>query len=188
MTGAPDPAIIECDPWLNQGDVFQRIPVWQAGMMNRQNLAIGAALLISHGCVLDKAKRNGQPMIEFMNFVPLQSFAALEAANANKAGELKRRAESGSDTPYQVLYLGEVDGVGESYVSLAQPYSLPAELFKVDIREFSSEETGDFEEDADNRRLVAGAHSTRVGRLNPSLLAMFHRKWVIHWTGQRPVE
>lgn len=128
-------------------------------------------------------------MVEFLNFLPVQSFEALVAANPGKASELKRRAEAGDEKPYSVLFLGAVGDLGEVYVSLTQPYSLPAETFKVAIRAFDAEETGDDAPDADNRRLVAEAHAgTRIGRLNPLLTSLLHQKWIIHWTGLRPMD
>lgn len=181
-----DPWLVKCDPWFSQGDVFTQIPVWQAGMLSQQTIGRGPAMLVTRSCDLDKAKNNGLPMIEFMNFLPLQSFPALRDENPNKAAELKRRALEGLDTPYSVLYLGDVPQIGECYAPLTQPYSLPAELFRVSIQNFTEAETGDHDPEADHRRLMAGANDTRVGRLGDRLASLFHRKWIIHWTGMTP--
>lgn len=187
MSGDTDPWLVTSDPWLSQGDVFAQIPVWQAGMLSQQTIVRGPALLVTRSCDLDKAKNNGQPAIEFLNFLPLQSFSELHNANRNKAEELRRRALEGADTPYSVLYLGDIPQIGECYAPLTQPFSLPAELFKVEIRVFSPDETGEVPE-ADHRRLIAGANDTRVGRLGDPLANLFVRKWIIHWTGLSPAQ
>ncbi len=113
MSGDTDPWLVTSDPWLSQGDVFAQIPVWQAGMLSQQTIVRGPALLVTRSCDLDKAKNNGQPAIEFLNFLPLQSFSELHNANRNKAEELRRRALEGTDTPYSVLYLDDIPQIGE---------------------------------------------------------------------------
>lgn len=165
--------------WLSQGDVFKKLLFVRAGVSDSraaQSLDHSPAMLISHGCAIDK-KSNGKMRVEHLSFLPLLSVEALPKDRAallrSKANELQ---------PYEALYLADVEGVGESYVMLTQPYTLPAALLRPELRTFTAEETGEKED----QRVVATMWDTRVGTLNPECLTLFSQKWNVQWTRMLP--
>lgn len=168
-------------PWLAQGDVFQRVMISRFGVSNSvstEGVERGPALLVSHSCAIDKKNRQGQSVLEYLSFLPLQAVSALAK---DRQGNI--RASAGKLQPYSALYLGEVPEVGEAYVPLGQPFTIPALLFQTELQEYGAEEAG---EDA-GTMIRPTMNDTRVARLGPEDLRMFWRKWSVHWTGIDPL-
>lgn len=165
-------------PWLSQGDIFQSVMIVRAGISNAvvvQAVERGPAILVSHGCAIDKKNKDGSLKTEYLSFLPLQSAQLLQpdplaTLRANRQG------------PYEALYLGEVPQIGESYAMLTQPYTLPIALFQPVLRTFTAEETGS-EED---QRVTLTQHATRVASLTEPQLELLLTKWSIQWTRQAP--
>ena len=137
------------------------------------------AMLISHGCSIDKKDGRGRSKLEYLTFVPLQNVALLPPDRATNL-----RASLGQVKPYEAMYLGEVPRIGECYVMLTRPYTLPAALLQAELRDFTAEETGE----APDARLVAGVWDTRVGCLSAGAVDLFQRKWVAQWARMLPPE
>ncbi len=180
MTEAAVPAAGGHRPWLSQGDIFKKLLVVNVGV--RDDAATAAleqapALLVSHGCAIDKKKGNGQSALEYLTFLPIQDVTALPQDRARNL-----RASAAELTPYNVMYLGQVPEVGESYVMLNRPYTLPAALLNTSLRDFTAAETGE----DDDRRIVNLAWTTRVACLTPDAVALLQRKWNAHWTQAFP--
>jgi len=177
VTEAAASAVVEkVEPWLSQGDVFTSVLIVRAGVAKGAPVAgvdKGPALLISHGCAIDKKTNSGKSKLEYLSFLPIQDVVALPSERAERL-----RASSGNVQPYEAMYLGSVPEVGEGYVTLTQPYTLPAVLLRTELREFTAEETGD----AADHRIVATISDSRAGRLTDEALELFYRKWTSQWT------
>ena len=172
----PSAAFAAPQRWLAQGDIFERLLFVRAGVADStatSALDHSPALLISHGCAIDKKSSGGRSRLEYLSFLPLQSVTALP----RERQENLRRSD-GQLRPYEAMYLGDVPSVGESYVLLTQPYTLPASLLRTELREFTAEETG---EEAGSR-VVATMWETRVACLSDNALDLFTRKWIAQWT------
>lgn len=173
------------DPWLSQGDLFREVVISRIGVENglaAAGIERGPALLMSHDCVLDKKRKsNGREVsrVEFLTFVPVRGVGQL---NPDKARALREFGSALGVRPYEALYLGEVDGLGETWASLAHPYTIPALLLGAELRVFTASETG---EDEDTR-LVASIGDTRIGKLSAAGMALLRRKWMAQWTGEVP--
>ena len=133
----------------------------------------GPALLINHGCALDKKSGSGKPKIERLAFVRIRDVAALPS---DRQGLL--RSKDGELEPFEVMYLGHVPTIGEAYVSMSDPYHVPARHFGVVMQTFG---------DGEESRLALTEHDHRVGRLNDEAVLLFRRKWIAYWTRLSPV-
>ncbi|WP_152185543.1 hypothetical protein [Segeticoccus rhizosphaerae] len=134
-------------------------------------------MLISHGCAIDKKNSRGKSVLEYLSFLPLHNVAALDPGRAQQL-----RAALLEAKPYKVMYLGNVPQVGDSYVDLTEPYTLPALLLRTELKHFSAEVTSEGEDD----RVVATMHQTRVAMLTERAVQLFQRKWSIQWTRMDP--
>ncbi len=126
MTTPGTICVVPHKPWLSQGDIFTQVLIPRVGVRDGLPAAAverGPAMLITHGCTLDKKNGRGLSILEHLTFVPLQSVAALPE---DRAGDLRARAAALA--PYSILYVGQVEAVGEAYATLHQPYTLPAVL------------------------------------------------------------
>jgi hypothetical protein len=181
VTPAATNVVAPAKPWLNQGDIFRAVPIVRAGVadaMATAGLQNGPAMLISHGCAIDKKNARGKSVLEYLTFVPIHDLGALDAG---RAGQLREAAHELK--PYKALYLGHLPGVGEGYVDLTEPYTIPAALLRPELKAFTAAETGE----EDDERVVATMHQTRVAMLTPSGVTLFHRKWAIQWTRLDPL-
>jgi hypothetical protein len=167
-------------PWLCQGDIFSDIPLIESGM-NESGLDVevahGPALLLTHGCALDKKTRAGAFTVRRLHFLPLRATASLPPEQQSTAR--RKRAEV---APAEVLYLGEVPGLTEAHVLLSEPFYLPAALFEIELAPFQQNET-----DHEEWMLVARAHDSRVARLAPSHVEVLLDKINAYWTRREPL-
>lgn len=160
-------------PILDQGDVFLNAPVPRPVVSPaRHSFAdeVGPAILLTHGCMMDKPSPDGaRPRIEYLQFSRIRAVADLPA----RRQELLRNNVA---APYEVLYLGEVLGMGECYTSFLETYHLAASYF--DLRFVAS---GDVE-----RGAACGINDTRVATLVPAQRGLLAVKLPAFWTRQVP--
>jgi len=169
-------------PWLCQGDVFSSIPVLVPSVLaNASVVAVavefGPAVLVTHGCAMDKPTRAGLPRVERLNFIPLLS---LTAADANRQALLKR----GQLEPFEALYVGDVPDLGEAYCVLSEMYPLPAAYLRPTIRSFEDHPLAGIDQ---QQYLVATMNDTRIGRLPETVLELLHDKLNAYWTRRLPL-
>jgi hypothetical protein len=177
VTGATFTRVAGHEPWLAQGDVFKSVMIVRAGVADgiaSKHLERGPALLISHGCAIDKKHRDGTSELEYLSLLPLQAVENLPGERSAKLRNSKN--ELG---PYNAMYLGDVPEVGESYVMLTEPYTVPATFLQPELRLFTAAEIGDPD---DETRIVPTVGDTRVGRLTQDGIILFVRKWIAQWT------
>lgn len=166
--------------WLSQGDLFRNLLIPRAGVdQGAATVALtqGPALLVSHGCAIDK-KRKGISVADYLTFVPVHD---LSIVNHDKAKAL--RAAANGLTPYEVLYLGSLPGLGEAYAALNEPFTLPTLLLRTELRNYSPDDTGEAEEE---QRLTPNVWDTRFGTLNPDVIDLLADKWNALWTRRLP--
>src|SRR5206468_3632953 len=98
----------DCQPWLQQGDVFEHVPWFRPTLTDdgtptslRES---GAALLITESCQLDKRTNSGKirPGLR-LQFLPLGDVSEL---NHDSQTRLLGR----EDNPPEAIYAGEADG------------------------------------------------------------------------------
>jgi len=143
--------------WLSQGDIFAKVPVVRTGLADSQPRVVlepAPAMLISHACSLDK-KRGGKSRLEYLTFLPVHHVRLLPK---DRQDLLRRTSVAADRRPYEVMYLGTITSLGESYFSLAEPYTLPALLLRTGLKKFTAAETGE----AADERVVPTMHDTRV--------------------------
>ncbi len=133
-------------------------------------------MLVNHGCALDKMNRQGEATIERLSFVSVRS-----VATAQEHRQQLLRTNANDLKPFEVLYLGDLEGLGESYVALSDPYYVPATYFGVEARNFPELDEGE-------RRLGVSCSDNRIGRLSDRSLALFNVKWNAYWTRTVPEE
>jgi hypothetical protein len=138
----------------------------------RAEVVLGPALLVTNGCDLDKprSKRaDAPPRIERLQFLALADLAQQDATRQ----QLARKREL---APAEVVYVGEVPGVGEAFGLLSEMYYLPAELFDLELR------TSDHEAAERGKRLAhARSHGSRVGRLSAKDVDLLGLKMAAFW-------
>jgi len=172
-------------PWLSQGDIFSKVLIAQAGVVDGMAQAVtkrGPALLMTHGCALDKKRKAaGREVsrLEYLSFLPILS---VEQLPPERAEPLRTMGNEGQPTPYEALYLGDVPEVGEAYVALGQPYTVPALFLRTELEAFTAEQTGDVAE----TRVVPTINDERVAMLSPEGLDLLSAKWLAFWLGKKP--
>ena len=175
----PDSLVTECDQWFSQGDIFAGVPLgalpedesWPH--LPSEALILRAALLVTHGCALDKKSRSGELRIERMHFLPLEN---VTAQSADKQSALRRGARE--INPSEVLYLGDVPGLPwEAFVVLSSIHTVPARVFEpilVDV----VDDDGHVSE----HRLSGQRHSDRVARISDQHVELLLDKLNAYWT------
>lgn len=172
----------EALPWLSQGDVFREVPILRPGLdLSAEVVEIdqsrGPALLITHGCTIDKASNSGRSTNKHLHFLPLISVAQQDPGRQ----DVLRRNEL---QPYDVLYLGDCgDPLEESFVSLGEVYYLPVAMFDTDLATWPDHA----EAEEGIRYCTPRRNADRVGRLDDDQLELFLKKMNIFWTRRMQV-
>ena len=159
-----------------QGDIWQSVPIVlptidSSGTLRATCDQDGPALLVTHGCSLDKATRSGQSRVERLQFLPL---LALAQQDRNRQ-ELLRREQI---NPAEAMFVGDVPGIGEAFCLLSELYWLPASLFDPTLVPY------DDHPDAErgSKYLTAHGGGTRLGRLEDERISLLHQKMRAFWT------
>lgn len=180
MTSDPPSLVTPVRPWLSQGDIFASVPVLDISLTLGSPVArlpVGPAILITHDCALDKKSNKGVSRLEDVTFLRLQNVAELPP---ERQGNL--RGSAGRFQPYEAMYLGRVSDLGECYVMLTAPYTLPAQIFRPELREYdegsSAGEPGVY--------LTPTDFDSRVAKLSADGLDLLRKKWMIQWTRMQP--
>ena len=167
--------LLPCRPWFSQGDIFGSIPQVSAIVSTNSGIewrsAEGPALLLTHGCALDKP-RAGRPRITSLQFLPLLAVSQLDQGRQAtlRANQLE---------PYEVLYVGDVPALTDSFVMVQDVFSLPAKYFDPDLVDYAGH---DGVEPDDPPRLTATKNDGRIVRLDDTQIEMLHRKVQAFWT------
>jgi hypothetical protein len=164
-------------PWLCQGDIFRDVPVIDVTLADPSRVEVisrsGPAVLLTHDCAMDKPNRRGEPRVERLQFARLRSIDALPP---DKQGSLRGSATSSG--PFDVLYVGEISDLGESFILLSDPYYLPAAYFALRFDDY----TGHPDAGAGSATYAApGAHDTRLGRLDQAQMDLLRVKMLAFW-------
>ncbi len=135
---------------------------------------IGASLLVTHGCVLDKPQgraSDAPPRIQWLQFLPIRDLGAQDE-------ERQRVARANRVDPSEVMYVDrDVPGVGEGYCLLSEMYSLPASYFAPDLQSFASHP----EAEPGARYLVATRRNSRAGRISDEQVELLGWKMAKFW-------
>jgi hypothetical protein len=130
-------------------------------------------VLLTHGCAIDKVdKATDRPRAEFVQFSRLR---LLNMQPTDRQGQLRRKKLG----PYEAVFAGEIETLGESFFLLSDTYFLPFEYFDPTVGDFADHP--DAPDDVE-RYIVANAHDTRIDRMSPDLIALLHRKMSAFWT------
>ena len=165
-------------PWIRQGDIFRR--VWRVvrtvddGII-KNTTSQESALLVSHGCDLDKKDASGHPAIVQLIFAPISlatNFPKLDAG-------LLRKLKDGAISPPSLVYIPVEDGQAETVANLGQTFFVPAEYFEPRLQDFTGRP--DLEDDT-TTRLVLGRTVERTGTLSESEVAILHNKITVFFT------
>lgn len=167
--------MLEPLPWLEQGDIFARIPLFEPILADgqiRASFLEGPALLLTHGCSMDKPDREpGQPRLVHLQFVRLRSMRVLSA-------DIQRRLRRRELGPFDALHVGEPPNLPESFVTLNDPFFLPFGYFEPSLQSFPTHPA----RRDDGLVAVPTINDTRVGRLDNLDVDLLHRKIIASWT------
>lgn len=168
--------------WLCQGDVFSAAPVLDLGSdasgALTATLLTGPAVLLTHDCAMDKSYPDGSLRAERLQFARLRSIQGL---TADRAGNL--RGTRLAVEPSEALWLGEVEGHGECFIYLSDPYFLPSAYFEPTCVQY---EVTEADGSPSRPRATPRAHDTRFGRLDPEQIDLLRRKMIAFWTRSKP--
>jgi hypothetical protein len=131
---------------------------------------VGPALLVTHGCVLDKATGSGRSKIERLQFLPL---LALSQQDGSRQALLRREQIN----PAEAMFVGPVPSIGDAFCVLSEMYWLPATWFDPELISY---EHPDAEEGS--RYLTARRNGGRLGRLEDERVHLLHQKMRAFWT------
>lgn len=166
--------MLSARPWLDQGDVFENVPILAPKVGEDGELSSdtshGPALLMTHGCALDKTNRRGAVRILRLAFLPLRS---VSYAPEDQRRELRRDLLN----PSEVLYIPDAGRFGESYCILSEVYYLPAGAFGLRLVSFDHPDA-----EEGSLHLEATVNGGRVGRLEVERVDLLKRKWIGYWT------
>ena len=160
--------------------MFERLPVVLAevdlGGRVSASTEVSAALLVTHDCDLDKPQgKDGPPRIERVQFLPLRDLGQQDNDRQLSARRL-------AVAPAEVVYVGDVTGVGEAFGVLSELYYLPASFFDLMLDSFPEHP----EAEVDARHLVARRHGNRLSRLDDVGVDLLRRKLSVWFTRGDP--
>lgn len=164
------------DAWLSQGDVFARLPIFHVytdsalTTVKVDGPSMVPALLITHGCQLDKRNRRGVPMVQYLHFLPI---VALDIQNPNLQEVLRQETIN----PAQAMYIGDVQGIGAAMVNIAETSRVPAAYFGPELRA-----PGDAAARPNDMYLYATKNDTRIGRISKDRQEMLRSKLSAYWS------
>jgi hypothetical protein len=168
--------------WLCQGDIFAQVPIVRTfiesgteGGDGGSTLAVDGpvlvpAILITHGCELDKRTRGGMSKVRYLHFLPLRAMG-IQDPNLQRALRAERVA------PAAVLFVGDVPGIGETIAHLAEVTTVPAAYFTPQLRI-----PGDPVAQPDDMYLYPRSHDSRVGTLAKDRQALLRNKLAAYWS------
>lgn len=163
-------------PWLCQGDIFASTAIVDVSLAATGEIQahsiVGPAVLLTHGCDMDKPNSDGTPRIERMQLARLRAIESLPASRQRAL-----RSQPGSLGPFEALYLGEVATLGESFIFLSDPYYVPAAYFLPKFEQY----LGYPDAEGDAKYLTPLARDSRIGRLEAEQLALLRRKMTAFW-------
>lgn len=162
--------------WISQGDVFRSVPLARVTWMNGRHKVseqMAPAVLLTHGCDLDKRTGKGATRIETLQWLPLRS---TEGVDQQRLAILRKKL----DNPPEAFYLGDVPGLSwEAFTLLSEVCSMPAAAHQPEMQSFEGMCGAD---KSDPNHLVFGRHSDRLGRLDSDQVALLYRKVTLFWT------
>ena len=172
-------------PWFRCGDVLSSIPMSRPRLMSADGAvtfesSVGPALLLTHDCAMDKRRRNGTPRTALLQFAPLAQMSQLSDDLAQGL-----RAQRSALAPLDTMYVGEVDGIGDCYISLLDPHYLPIEYFGAQVVDQSGHELCDPD---DPFHLTPGRRDTRVETLDDEQIQLLQMKMMAFWSRVTPQE
>lgn len=166
------------NPWLSQGDVFEHAPLINVTFSNGElatRLLHGPAMLITHDCALDK--RKGVPPQATVPRLHLARLLSTMSLAKDKQKEIRARRDR--IDPSEIMYLGWLPRLGESFVDLSELSVVPSEFFGVELA--SVEVAG--EEDL---RLFPSATHSRLGSMSGESRLLLTSKLMKYWTRLKP--
>lgn len=167
-------------PWFCQGDILRSVPILTAvlGEASDVNFMIlqGPAVLLTHGCALDKA-RKGRPTAKRLHFVPIVD---VSVQDPGKQSALR----SSGLTPYEVMYLGHCGDLNECFIVLSEIYSLPIGYFAPTLETWEGHPAAR----VGDTYLTPARNGARLGRLDDKQVALLLDKMNAYWTRRLPEE
>jgi hypothetical protein len=165
--------------WLSQGDVFEQLPIFRCvvagnGIDIERTRDIGAAILLTEGCQLDK-KSQGISTVETLSFAPIY---ALDESNIPDIDHQKM-LRSGQKKLYGVTYVSNTSDGGEGVAFFRDTYGLPASYFDIQLKQFEDDGKSEL-------RAVAVSNDRRSGTLDADERDFMKWKLAAFWSGSTP--
>jgi hypothetical protein len=160
-------------PWLNQGDVFRNLPLYELKVNERtgfQRLEGDAwGVLLTDNCILDKRTSSaGLPSVRRLHFA-----GARLLEKAQLGDDRERRLRAGELNPAELVYLPlgtEGDYVAEIGLTMAIPAS-----------HFALEGTEDPDDSDDPFRVQPTDHDSRVLTMDKAEKRLLQEKLALFW-------
>jgi len=165
--------------WLCQGDVFQQLPIFRSVMTKNgidveQTRDIGAAILLTEGCQLDKPFQ-GKSSIETLSFAPIY---ALDDRNVPLLDH-QNLLRSGKRKLHGVVYVTNAGDGGEGVAFFRDTYGISASYFDLQLQMFEGD-------DQSEPRAVAVSNDRRSGTLDADERDLMKWKLAAFWSGSTP--
>jgi hypothetical protein len=167
-------------PWLCQGDIFANAPVVDVTLTATNGLQLalptGPSVLLTHECAMDKPNQRGEPRAELLQFARLRAIDSLP-----RDRQMLLRQKRNDLGPFDILYLGEIGELGESFILLTDPYHLPARFFSLKFEDYSSHPDAG----PGARYVTPQANDTRLCRMDEAQVELLRQKMLAFWTRLR---
>jgi len=170
--------MLPCVPWLRQGDVFEDVRWLTITRSDDDDTFVassgpGAALLITHGCQMDKRTNAGRPKAKRLQFLPVHPITDL---NHDSQERLRRHEVS----PPEAVFVGALTDGREGFGLLGEAFTLPTSYFHPHVESFEGHSQAD---QSDPYHLVVTRHEERLGTIDDALVELMHSKMVAYWLG-----
>ncbi len=163
--------------WVSQGDIFSDVPLlsFENSALPTPMLSRGPAMLITHGCALDKKTRTGQSTIQRLHFLPVRSLTIYPSDQRRQLV-----ASASKIQPFEVIYLGEIGEHGEVIAILSEPVTVPASFFALGLTLPEGSEEGE------ERLTLMSDTETRIATLTNEHSRLLSLKLNAYWTRSVP--
>jgi hypothetical protein len=169
----------EIKPWLRQGDVFEEMPLVTVRFAaERLDFVpgIGAAVLLTEGCVLDKGRtsRSGAYRPTRLQFAPLYPAAKAAALGDDRLRRLRARELK----PPEFIYVDDVGDGQECFALLGEAFPVLSAFFDIELRDY----TNDPESDPDDPfHACPKVNDTRTCSMSADDRLLLQRKMAFYW-------
>lgn len=152
-------------PWVEVKD--------DGGQLTANASGRGAAVLLTHGCQLDKVGRSGRPGPQRLVFAPIHSLSS-----ADLGSDYERRLRRRDLHPAEAVLLDFGSSREEAVAFLSEAYMVPSSYFALELHDYGGHEGAD---PRDPNHATPTRADSRSHTMDDEELALLHRKSAYFW-------